>query len=131
MKPLLIYILCSLYLYTAVAQTVTYPPRLIVAQDGSGNYNTIQEALNAIPLNNIKPVTLFIKNGIYKEKLLLDSSKNFVTLIGEDKFKTILTYDDHTGKISPNGDSIITRTSWSCKILANNFTASKDRKSVV
>jgi pectinesterase len=46
-----------------------------------------------------------------------------VTLIGEDKFKTILTYNDHTGKIAPNGDSINTRTSWSFKIKADNFTA--------
>jgi pectinesterase len=88
-----------------------------VAQDGSGEYKTVQAALDAIPLNNKKPVIIFIKNGIYKEKLLLESSKNFVTLIGEDKFNTIFTYNDHTG------DTINTRTSWSFKILADNFTA--------
>jgi pectinesterase len=94
-----------------------------VAQDGSGEYKTVQAALDAIPLNNKKPVIIFIKNGIYKEKLLLESSKNFVTLIGEDKFNTIFTYNDHTGKLSPKGDTINTRTSWSFKILADNFTA--------
>jgi pectinesterase len=95
-----------------------------VAQDGSGNYRTVQEALNAVPLNNKKPFTIYIKNGIYKEKLRLDSSKNFVRLIGQDKFNTILTYDDHTGKVSANGDTINTRTSWSFLIKADNFTAS-------
>ncbi|MEI9956525.1 MAG: pectinesterase family protein [Ferruginibacter sp.] len=94
-----------------------------VAQDGSGDYKTVQAAFDAIPANNKKPTTIFIKNGIYKEKIFLDSSKNFVTIIGEDKFNTILTYDDHTGKVSPKGDSINTRSSWSCKILADNFTA--------
>ncbi len=97
--------------------------KIIVVKDGSGNYNTVQAAFNSIPLNNKKPVTIYIKNGIYKEKLLLDSSKNFVTLEGEDKFNTILTYDDHTGKVSPRGDTINTRTSWSCKIVADHFTA--------
>ncbi len=95
-----------------------------VAQDGSGDYKTVQEALNAVPYNNKKPITIIIGEGIYKEKLLLDSTKNFVTLIGGNKFNTILTYDDHTGKLSPKGDTINTRTSWSFKILADNFTAS-------
>ena len=65
--------------------------RIIVAPDGSGKYKTVQAAFNAIPINNKKPVTIYVKNGVYKEKLHLDSSKNFVTLIGEDKFNTILT----------------------------------------
>jgi pectinesterase len=96
---------------------------IIVAQDGSGNYKTVQQAFNTIPLNNKKPVIVYIKNGIYKEKIHLDSSKNYVTIIGEDKFKTILTYDDHTGKRSPKGDTINTRTSWSFLLEANDFTA--------
>src|ERR1700712_3967899 len=90
--------------------------QVTVAQDGSGDYKTVQAAFDAITVNNKKPITIFIKNGIYKEKLFLDSSKKFVTLIGEDKFNTILTYDDHTGKVSSKGDSINTRTSYSFKI---------------
>ena len=96
---------------------------IVVAKDGSGNYKTVQEAFNSIPLNNKNKITIFIKNGIYKEKLFLDSTKDFVTLIGEDKFNTILTYNDHTGKLSPNGDTINTRTSWSFKIKGHNFIA--------
>ena len=102
---------------TPISKVVT------VAQDGSGNYNTVQAALNAVPAYNNRKFVIYIRNGVYKEKLLLDSTKSYVTLIGEDKFKTILTYDDHTGMVSPNGDSINTRTSWSYKILADNFTA--------
>ena len=97
--------------------------KIIVAQDGSGNYKTVQAALNAIPLNNKKLITIFIKNGIYKEKLHLDSTKDFLTITGEDKFNTILTYDDHPGKVDAKGDSINTRSSWSFMIKGNNFTA--------
>jgi pectinesterase len=97
--------------------------KIIVAKDGNGNYKTVQAAFDAVPLNNKKPTTIFIKNGTYKEKLHLDSTKNFVTVIGEDKFKTILTYDDHTGKVSPKGDTINTRTSASFVVKANNFAA--------
>jgi pectinesterase len=97
--------------------------KIFVAKDGTGKYKTVQSAFDAIPLNNKKPITVFIKNGIYKEKLHLDSSKRFVTLIGEDKFNTILTYDDHTGKVSPKGDTINTRTSASFVVKADNFRA--------
>jgi pectinesterase len=94
-----------------------------VAQDGTGNYTTIQSALDAVPLNNKNEIIIFIKNGIYKEKLHLDSSKNFVTLLGQNKFETILTYDDHTGKVSPKGDTINTRTSTSFVVKGDNFSA--------
>jgi pectinesterase len=113
-----------LFLFVMIDLLVFSQRKIIVSKDGRGNYKTIQEALNIVPLHNNKPVSIFIKNGIYKEKLHLDSSKNFVTLIGEDKFKTILTHDDHSGKLDTYGDTINTRTSYSFIIKGNNFTAS-------
>src|SRR5215203_3612209 len=109
--------------FLLVSFSVIAQKTIVVTQDGTGNFKTVQEAFNSIARNNKKPVTILIKNGIYKEKLRLDSSKNFVTVIGEDKFSTILTFNDHTGKISPTGDTINTRTSWSFLIRANDFTA--------
>ena len=123
MPKIVLIAITFLFTLNLIAQPVVYPKSFTVAQDGSGNYKTIQAALDAVPKNNKKPFTIFIKNGVYKEKLYLDSTKTFVTLIGEDKFNTILTYNDHTGKVSPKGDTINTRTSWSFKILADNFTA--------
>lgn len=97
--------------------------RFVVAKDGTGNFTTVQAALDAVLKNNKKPVVIYIKNGIYKEKLFLEATKNFVTIEGENKFNTVLTYDDHAGKIDPAGKTINTRTSWSFKILADDFTA--------
>jgi len=96
---------------------------IVVAQHGGGNFSTVQAAFNSIPLHNKRPVTVFIKDGIYKEKLHLDSTKDFVTVIGEDEFKTILTNDDHTGKVTRKGDTINTRDSYSFIVYANSFTA--------
>lgn len=96
---------------------------ITVARDGSGNFSTVQAAINSISKKNNKPVTIIIKPGIYKEKILVDSGQQFINLVGEDKLRTVLTYNDHTGKIAPNGDTINTRTSWSFKIKADNFTA--------
>ena len=118
MKKTFLFLLVFISLRSA-AQIITKT----MAAEGSGDYRTVQEALDAVALKNKKAYSIKIKNGIYKEKLFLDSTKDFVTLSGEDKFNTILTYDDHTGKLSPRGDTINTRTSWSFKILANNFSA--------
>jgi pectinesterase len=123
MKKVILYSFCCALFQTAVAQ-LPQPVQKRVSKDGNGDYRTVQEAFNAIPYNNKKPIVIIIDEGVYKEKLLLDSTKNFVTLIGVNKFNTILTYDDHTGKLSPNGDTINTRTSWSFKMLADNFSAS-------
>lgn len=94
-----------------------------VSKDGVGDFRTVQEAINSISGNNKLPVTIFIRKGVYKEKIFIHSLRKFITLVGEDPFYTILTNDDHTGKLAPSGDTINTRTSWSVKILADNFTA--------
>lgn len=96
---------------------------IVVAKDGSGQFLTVQAAFDAVADHNQTPTVIFIKSGIYKEKLLLESSKAFVTLKGENKFSTILTYDDHTGKIDSQGRTINTQTSASFFMLADNFTA--------
>ncbi|GHN02325.1 pectinesterase [Cytophagales bacterium WSM2-2] len=97
--------------------------KITVAQDGSGDYKTVQQAFDAIPSKNKKPVSIFIKKGIYKERLVLDTLKDYVTLIGEDKDQTVLTYNNHTGTILPNGDTVNTWTSASFFIYASHFRA--------
>lgn len=116
-------IVAILILVFGVAPITKAQKKIVVAHDGTADFTSIQDAFNSIPFHNKNHVTIYIKNGIYMEKLRLDSTKNFVAIIGEDKFNTILTYDDHTGKLSPQGDTINTRTSWSCRIDADNFTA--------
>ena len=107
-----------LYYAQGMAQQV-----MVVAKDGSGKYTTVQAAFDAVPLHNKKNIYIMVKSGVYKEKLHLDSTKDFVRLAGDDRFTTILTYDDHPGKVSPSGDSINTRSSYSCLIRAGHFTA--------
>jgi len=113
-------VLVGILFYATFVQAQA-PKRLVVAQDGSGDFKTVQAAFDAIPLNNKKPVIVYIKQGTYKEKLHLDSTKNFVEVLGESKFNTVLTYDDHTGKVAPDGKTIATPTSYSFLIAGDNF----------
>jgi PelA/Pel-15E family pectate lyase len=69
---------------TTLAQQVT------VATDGSGNFRTIQAALNSLPATAAKPRTVYIKNGTYREKVSIDGKANIV-LKGQSEKGVILT----------------------------------------
>jgi pectinesterase len=95
----------------------------IVAQDGSGNFKTVQEAINAVPdLRTVRTIIL-IKNGIYKEKLTLPQTKINVTFRGECLEKTILTYDDYAQKKNRFGEEMGTSGSSSFFIFGDGFIA--------
>lgn len=63
---------------------------IVVAHDGSGNYRTVQEAINAVKDNNPQRTTIFIKTGIYHEHVEVPSSKINLSLVGEDVEKTVI-----------------------------------------
>ncbi|MEQ9441322.1 MAG: pectinesterase family protein [Cyclobacteriaceae bacterium] len=71
---------------------------MVVAQDGSGDYRYIQDAIDATRAFVPRDLTITIKNGIYKEKLLIPGWITDITLRGESADSTIITYDDHAGK---------------------------------
>jgi len=109
--------------FTFLSFCVFAQKKIIVAKDGSGNFTTVQAALNSIPEGNNKRINVFIKNGIYKEVIIADATKNFISLIGEDKNKTILSFDNHAGTKLPNGDTLNTWTCASFFVYGNDFHA--------
>lgn len=96
---------------------------LVVAQDGSGDYTTVQEAIDAAPAGSTEAFTIFIKNGIYKEKISIPSNKTFIQLIGESVAYTILTYDDGASTPTPSGGTMGTQNSASFTVNATDFSA--------
>jgi len=95
----------------------------VVAQDGSGDFVTVQDAINAVPDFRKNRTTIFIKKGIYKEKLVLAASKTNVSFIGEDLTETVLTYDDFASKKNRFGEEMGTTGSTSFYIFGEGFTA--------
>ncbi|MFV5694789.1 pectate lyase [Flavobacterium sp. LB3P122] len=73
---------------------------VIVAQDGSGDYTSIQEAINNSPAFPYRRVTITVKNGIYNEKVKIHEWNPNISLIGQSKEKTIITYGDYFSKIN-------------------------------
>ncbi|HET7115510.1 MAG TPA: pectinesterase family protein [Hanamia sp.] len=96
---------------------------IVVSKDGTGDYKTVQEAINAVTNYNNIPTVIFIRNGIYKEKLRLDTSKINVYMVGESVSNTILTYDDFASKKDSSGNNIGTSGSASFFIYGSGFHA--------
>lgn len=90
-----------------------YPKTLIVAQDGSGDYKTIQEAVNAVRDLSQEQVTIKIKAGTYHEKLVIPSWKKKISLLGESSSTTIITNSDYSGKDYPGGKDAFGRSKYS------------------
>ncbi len=65
---------------------------VIVAKNGSGNYTTIQAAINSAPAGLNKSFIILIKNGTYNEKIYIE--KNFITLVGENKDSTKIIFSE-------------------------------------
>lgn len=94
----------------------------VVAQDGSGDFTTVQEAINAVPdFRKANRTTILIKKGDYKEKVIIPECKINLTLVGEDGTK--ITYDDYASKPNRFGEEKSTSGSASCYIYAPDFIA--------
>lgn len=105
-----------------------WPSSLTVAQDGSGNYKTIQEAINAVRDLSQLQVKIFIKKGVYHEKIVVPSWKTKISLIGENKDSTIISWNDYSGKNYPGKDwtgkdKFSTYTSYTVLVKGNDFVA--------
>ena len=99
MLPLLCFAACCGFSAARAADT------LRVAQDGSADFTSIQKAIEATKAYPVEPVVILIKKGVYKEKVRVPAWNTDLSLIGEDKENTIITYDDYFKKIDKDRNS--------------------------
>ena len=66
-------------------------PNVTVDPNGGGDFKTIAEAVASVPKKNTKRYVIYVKQGIYKEKVELDKSMWNVMMYGDGKNKTIVT----------------------------------------
>ena len=70
--------------------------RVVVAADGSGDFSTVQGAVDFVPANPPQRVTIFIKNGTYEEIVFFRNKAN-ITFRGEDRDKVQIGYANNSG----------------------------------
>ncbi|MBN1927888.1 MAG: hypothetical protein JW798_18795 [Prolixibacteraceae bacterium] len=135
MKAKFLYII-TIILFVFIQNANALDADIIVALDGSGDFIKIQDAINSVPSNqSTRRTVIFIKNGVYNtEKLIVPYDKKNVTLIGESRDQTIISYhiydcsNAESGNKCPaedaalwTGDNI--RTSATLTIAGDGFRA--------
>lgn len=118
MKKLLLSLACVLGPAALYAQSLPPTGPLVVAADGSGQFRTVQAAIDAVPNQADKPVIIQLKKGTYHEKIVVPTLKTHIMLRGDDAASTVITYSDHVG-----ANGITTPTSYSVLVQANDFAA--------
>lgn len=88
-----------------------------VALDGSGNYRTVQSAIDSAPANLTAPYKIFIKKGKYIEKITVPANKTFLYFIGESINETIISWNDYSGKPGVNYIATITINGNDCAMM--------------
>jgi len=120
----------SLVLATTAAvgpQTRSTPQRtrVVVAADGTGDYETIQAAIDAVPQSTSESAhwTIAVQPGTYRERVYIQREKRFVDLVGSDPERVIITYDLHASMKGPDGLPIGTFRTPTVQVDADDFTA--------
>lgn len=94
----------------------------VVAQDGSGDFLTVQEAINAVPdFRKDVRTTILVRPGVYKEKLIVPECKINISLIGQTG--AVISYDGYASRLNSLGTPMSTSGSSSCYIYAPDFYA--------
>ncbi|MEO6314690.1 MAG: pectinesterase family protein [Chitinophagaceae bacterium] len=113
---LMVFSISQIFSQTSNPQQYKYV--FTVAKDGTGDYSYIQDAIDAMRVYPLASITLFIKNGVYNEKIELPATNTDVRFIGESVDKTIISFNDYSGR-----GKLITFTSYTAKISGNRFIA--------
>ncbi|WJX96409.1 putative pectinesterase/pectinesterase inhibitor 12 [Trifolium repens] len=64
---------------------------VVVAADGSGNFSTINEAINFAPNNSYDRIIIYVKEGVYEENVEITSDKTNIVLLGDGSDVTLIT----------------------------------------
>lgn len=95
---------------------------IVVAPDGSGDFKTVQAAVDTAPAKSTQRLVIHIKPGTYKEKIDVPRDKGPITFLGEKAETTILTFDDAASTVR-DGKAVGTGGSYSLQIQAKDFVA--------
>ncbi|GAA3982015.1 pectinesterase family protein [Streptomyces plumbiresistens] len=111
---------------TATASTTAAAATLTVAKDGSGQYSTVQAAVNAVPADNPSRVVISVKPGTYRELVKVPANKPHVTIqgAGGSRKDTVIVYNNASGTPKPDGSGTYgTGGSATVAVQADDFQA--------
>ncbi|MBW7461417.1 pectin esterase, partial [Paenibacillus sepulcri] len=98
---------------------------IVVDSRGEGDFRTVQEAVAAAPEHSGGRTVIYIRKGIYEEKVIVPASKKGLSLIGESREGTVLVYSDYANMIGQDGMKIGNDNSASTYVYADDFHAER------
>ncbi len=117
----LILLLFAIVVYSNYLHASDYD--IVVDINGSGDYTSVQDAIDAAPSNSSDRTVIYIMDGEYYEVLTISSSKTNLTFIGESVDDVVLYYDNAANKEDSDGNTIGTSNSASVFINGDGFYA--------
>ena len=114
---LLFYLLSFSSIAASAAGKYDNPDTIVVARDGTGDFRTVEEAIEVCRAFMDYHKVIYIKKGTYKEKLIIPSWLQNIELCGEDAETTVITYDDHA-----NINKMGTFRTYTLKVEGNDIT---------
>ncbi|XBI94036.1 hypothetical protein VPH35_030755 [Triticum aestivum] len=97
--------------------------RMVVDATGAGDFLSIQQAVDSVPVNNSVRVIMQINAGTYIEKVVVPASKPYITLEGAGRDVTVVEWHDKASDRGPDGQQLRTYNTASVTVLSNYFTA--------
>lgn len=113
----LLFLMPVCHAVAAVQDADKYSNTIVVAADGSGDYATIGEALKKLKGDSEDPVRIYVKNGVYHEKILVNYTVNNLTLEGESRAGTVISNGDYASL-----NNMGTSGSYTLRVDGNNVT---------
>ncbi|MCM1520733.1 MAG: pectinesterase family protein [Lachnoclostridium sp.] len=116
-------LLSALMMATPLTAIAAEPVTSItVAADGSGDYTTLTQALRKLRGDMEYDVKIYVKNGVYKEKLVMGASLRNIEIIGENVDSTIITFGDYASLNNMGTSNSYTLKVESCDVTFSNLT---------
>ena len=123
MKKLICFICAICGVIIAQAKSYDNPDTLFVARDGTGEFRNINEAIEVCRAFMEYHKVIFVKKGMYKEKLVIPQWLTNIEICGEDRDNTIITWDDHANIFyAPTGKGMGTFRTFTLKIQGSKIT---------
>ena len=116
-SALLLIVLSVLFSQAQAASPYDNPDTIVVARDGTGQFRNIAEAIEVCRAFMDYHKVIYVKKGVYKEKLIVPQWLQNIEICGEDRDQTVITYDDHA-----NINHMGTFRTYTVKVEANDIT---------
>ena len=115
----------SLFTFSEARAASPYdnPDTIVVARDGTGNFRNVDEAIEVCRALMDYHKVIFVKRGVYKEKLIIPQWLQNIEIVGEDRDETIITWDDHANiKTQERPQGMGTFRTYTLKVEGNDIT---------